>query len=317
MLVVLAWFAGLSGPFEGLDHARRPPRVETLWLGLPSPTERALATGIVALRPTLERRVRIAGGRFVMGSTPAEMQEAMRLCAKEPSGVFCDRHERAWDPALSIRAEGHAHEVTLDDFAIDATEVTVERYARCVAAGACAPAAFPAGDARYDVSNFPVTHVTWENAANFCTWDGGRLPTEAEWELAARGFGNNTFPWGKLWSPRLANHGAFAPDPTDDRDGFIGLAPVGSFPDGATPTALLDLAGNAAEWVWDWYDRDEQQFGYRRGAQTNPKGPAFGQYGHVVRGGSYRDGAHELRAAARHASLFAQRDIGFRCAATL
>ncbi len=309
----------LSGPFEGLEHARRPQRIESFWYGLPRPADRgSTASGVVVLRPPLDRRVRIPGGRFVMGSTPQEMQDALQLCAKEPFGLACQRNsDRVWDVALAIRAEGHAHEVTLDDFEIDVTEVTVEKYTRCVAASACSPPAFAPGDPRYDVPSYPVTHVTWQDASNYCAWAGGRLPTEAEWELAARGYTNNTFPWGKVYSPRLANHGAFADDPTDGRDGFVGLAPVGSFPDGATPTGLLDMAGNAAEWVADWYDRDEQQFGYKRGAQVNPKGPAFGALGHVIRGGSYRDGAHWMRAAARRASSFAEREVGFRCVASL
>lgn len=306
----------LASPFAGLEHARRPPRIEPFWYGLPSPAERAPAHGIVALRPSHDRRVRIAGGRFVMGSTPQEMQDAMQLCAKEPYGQLCQgTGERIWDPAHAIRAEGHAHEVTLNDFEMDVTEVTVEKYTRCVAASACSPPSFAAGDPRYDSPNFPITHVAWQDAVNYCTWAGGRLPTEAEWELAARGHANNIFPWGKIYSPRLANHGAWADDPTDGRDGFVGLAPVGSFPDGATSTGLLDMAGNVGEWVWDWYERDEQQYGYRRGAQTNPRGPAFGVLGHVIRGGSYRDGAHWMRAASRRASTFAEREVGFRCVA--
>ncbi len=309
--------SGLSGPFEGLERARRPARIESFWLGLPRPAERATTSkGVVALVPPRDRRVRIPGGRFVMGSTPQEMQDAMQLCAKEQFGPNCTSTKRPLDPALAIRAEGHAHEVTLDDFDIDVTEVTVAKYMRCVAASACSPPSFAPGDARYDVPDFPVTHVTWQDAASFCAWTGGRLPTEAEWELAARGYGNNTFPWGKVYSPRLANHGAFADDPTDGRDGFVGLAPVGSFPDGATPTGLLDMAGNAAEWVADWYDHDEQLFGYGRGAQVNPKGPPSGALGHVIRGGSFREGAHQLRTAARRAWPFAERDVGFRCAAT-
>jgi formylglycine-generating enzyme required for sulfatase activity len=314
--VALLFLGVLAGPFAGLEEARPPPRVGTFWLGLPPPAEAAPAGGLLALRLPRERRIRIPGGRFVMGSTPQEMQDAIALCAKEPLGLRCQRaSEQVWDVGLEIRAEGYAHEVTLNDFDLDVTEVTVERYGRCVAAGACAPASFSPGDPRYDVPTFPVTSVTWEEAAAYCAWAGGRLPTEAEWELAARSHADNTFPWGKLYNPHLCNHGSLAVDPTDGRDGFIGLAPVGSFPDGATRDGLLDMAGNAAEWVHDWYDRDEQQFGYKRGAQTNPQGPTFGVYGHVIRGGSYRDAAYEMRAAARRASTFAGREVGFRCAA--
>lgn len=307
-----------TGPFAGLDQVRRPQRIESFWRALPRGTDRALTPGsIVALKAPLRGRVRIAGGRFVMGSTPQEMQDALALCMKEPRGIECQRPDRTFDTAMLIRAEGYAHEVTLSDFEIDTTEVTVESYGRCVASGGCAPPTFPSGDARYDVPEFPVTHVTWQDASNYCAWAGGRLPTEAEWELVARGFTNRLFPWGNLYNPHLANHGSFADDPTDGRDGFIGLAPVGSFPDGATPTGVFDMAGNVAEWVADWYDRDEQQFGYPRGAQVNPRGPSFGAYGHVVRGGSYVDGAHWLRTAARRPRMFADREVGFRCAASL
>lgn len=306
---------GIAG--EGtMLHTRRPPRIQSVWDGLPSPATRAPAAGVVALRPSRDRRVRITGGRFVMGSTPQEMQDALQLCAKEPLGIACGRVEYTWDFANAVRAEGFAHEVTLNDFEMDVTEVTVENYARCVAASGCSPPSFPAGDPRYDVPEYPVTHVLWQDAASYCSWAGGRLPTEAEWELAARGRTNNTFPWGTIYNPRLCNHGAFAlEDPSDARDGFVGLAPVGSFPDGKTPTGLLDMAGNVSEWVADWYERDEQQFGYKRGAATNPKGPAFGALGHVIRGGSYRDGAHWQRSASRRASTFAEREVGFRCVA--
>lgn len=309
----LPGFADLGGPFAGLEHARRPARLEPFWLGLDRAEDRVrLDRGVVALKPPAARVIRITGGKFVMGSTALDMQRAVELCAKEPFGVRCRSATDEVGPY--IRAEGHAHEVTLSDFGMDAVEVTVAGYARCVASGACLPPSFPAGDARYDQPTFPITHVRWEDGDAYCRWVGGRLPTESEWEHAARGRKGTAFPWGDLYNPRLSNHGAWADDPSDGRDGFVGLAPVGSFPDGATPTGLLDMAGNAAEWVYDFYDRDEEGFGYKRGAQVNPKGAPFAPYGHVVRGGSYRDGAHWTRTSARRPSLYPSRELGFRCA---
>lgn len=269
---------------------------------------------IVVLRAPAPPRVRIEGMGFVMGSTPEEMEIATRMCMKETYGAICSDSYRTWYPAPMIRAEGFTHEVVVSTFEIDRTETTVESYRRCVSSGACAPPAFPTGDSRYDRPRFPVTHVRWEDAGDYCRWIGGRLPTEAEWELAARGSKGRAFPWGQLYNGHLANHGALATDSTDGSDGFVGLAPVGSFPDGKTEAGLLDMAGNASEWVFDFYDRDEEGFGYPRGKQVDPKGPSFGPYGHVVRGGSYRDPAFLLRTAARRASPEATREIGFRCA---
>lgn len=249
-----------------------------------------------------------------MGSTAVEMNKAKELCERETLASMCEQL------ASGFRMEGHAHEVTVSDFAIDRTEVTVETYGRCVSAGACAAPGFAPFDMRFDRPELPVTHVSWEDATRYCAWQHGRLPTEAEWEYAARGTARRTFPWGNVYGSRLANHGSLAFDNTDASDGYSGLAPVGSYPSGATPGGILDLAGNAAEWVADWFDVDDSGHGYAQGPGVNPKGPTGGLL-HVFRGGSYQDGGYALRSAARALVLgghpmIAQRSpgIGFRCA---
>jgi formylglycine-generating enzyme len=280
------------------------------WRGLAPPREHADARGIVALRPPLEGRVRVLGATFRMGSTPQEMVAALSLCRREVLAPTCEDDRFA----NLIRAEGHAHDVTVFTFDLDRTEVPMRAYARCVEAGVCAPPGFAPGDPRFDRPALPVVDIRWDDAAAYCAWLGGRLPTEGEWELAARGIERREFPWGTVYSPRLCNHGAFAPDPADAVDGYVDLAPIGSFSDGATPSGLLDMAGNAGEWIADLWDTDENNFGYPSAPQVNPKGPATGAW-HVVRGGSFLDGATRVRAAARSYTILARSPaIGFRCA---
>lgn len=291
--------------------AHRPLRAQTWWAGLDGPSEAARAEGAVALRSARAWRVRVLGTTFMMGSTPAEFKYALELCETQVFRAHCDE----LGVLDLVRAEQPAHEVTMTTFDMDRTEVTVGEYARCVSAGVCEPAGLLPG-APTPPPNLPVTQVRWEAAARFCRWAGGRLPTEAEWELAARGAEGREFPWGNVYNPHLANHGAWADDRTDATDGFAGLAPVGSFPDGATPEGILDMAGNVAEWVADELELDSsgRPVGYSPEPEFDPA-PKVSGGPHIVRGGSFEDAPMWLRSAARDTTLWARAGVGFRCAA--
>jgi formylglycine-generating enzyme len=274
----------------------------------------APAQGVITLRETPRPRVRIPAGTFTMGSNAEAMIRAVSLCEREVRGGSC----RNPDLVAMLRAEGAEHPVSISAFDLDRTEVSVGDYARCVSAGTCAPPEFSPVDRRFASPELPVTHVRWEDAVAYCRWTHGRLPTEAEWEYAARGTANRDFPWGNSYNPHLANHGSWASDRTDATDGFSGLAPVGSFPDGATPLGVLDMAGNAAEWVADVFEFDAEgrPVGYAPDRAVDPAPKTSGGGFHVVRGGSYESSAMWLRAAARDwTSLPRPAAVGFRCAA--
>ncbi len=308
-LVAVLIVVGASTIARAHEREPRPLRGEPV---LPAPAVlRAETRGIVVLAVPAPERVRIPGGRFTMGSSPIEMQLALFSCQREIL------RERCSDIQHLFRAEGLAHEVELSPYELDRMEVTVGAYLRCVSAGACAPPKFSLADARFARPNLPVTHVTWEDARSYCGFLSGRLPTEAEWEYAARGPEGRRYPWGNVYNAHVCNHGAFSTDPTDVSDGHAGLAPVGSYPDGQTPLGLHDMAGNAAEWVADFFDLDEKGFSYAGRTEIDPKGPATGSR-HVIRGASYLEGAAWMRGAARTTTLLSYNaEIGFRCAYSL
>ncbi len=272
--------------------------------------------GAVKLSTPLDGMVLLAGGSFTVGSGQDEFIRAKTICGAEVLGDLCRQKDYPFGYEL------WAHTAYLDAFFIDRTEVTVAAYRRCVVAGECLSPTFTAGDPKFDRDDFPVTHVSYDDAKKFCAFRSARLPTEAEWERAARGSDPRTYPWGKLPNPKLANHGAldtgsvFLPltgEPFlgigDAGDGFTGLAPVGSFPSGATPEGVQDLAGNVAEWASDWWsDR------YPNVAAGNPQGPPSGTL-RVVRGGSYRHPMAMIRGASRDRRPPSAREptIGFRC----
>jgi formylglycine-generating enzyme required for sulfatase activity len=227
--------------------------------------------------------VYVPAGEFQMGSTDKEVDAVIARGNELGIGLKQDFFEN----------EQPAHTVVLDAYWIDRTEVTNGQYAWCVAAGACEPPTDSGGftresyygDSAYD--DYPVIWVNWYQADAYCEWAGGRLPTEAEWEYAARGPEGRVYPWGND-EPDCALLNYWA----EDGRCVGGTAPVGSYPDGASWCEVLDMSGNVWEWVWDWYGT------YPSGRQENPMGPSSGDY-RPLRGSSWYHSWDTVRSAAR------------------
>jgi formylglycine-generating enzyme required for sulfatase activity len=199
------------------------------------------------------------------------------------------------------------HNVYVSAFYMDKYEVTNEDYQRFIRGTQYHPQTIPFF--QDDVTLLfgpkqPAVGVSWDDAATYCKWVEKRLPTEAEWEKAARGEDGRTWPWGNSFGSGNANI-------LGDEDGYKYTSPVGSFESGRSPYGLYDMAGNAAEWVADWY----HQTSYKSSAFKNPKGPETGRV-RVYRGGSWNDAATGVRAAKRYTAAEHRTDaiLGFRCA---
>jgi formylglycine-generating enzyme required for sulfatase activity len=214
------------------------------------------------------------------------------------------------------------HDVTLDAYWMDQLEVTNAMYALCVSAGGCTPPQDFKSQRRPEYfdnpefKDYPVIYVTWGQAKTYCEWAARRLPTEAEWERAGRGDDFRTFPWGEDKAHGLlANFNMLVGD----------TSRVGTYPAGASPYGVLDMAGNVAEWVYDFYSAN-----YANAETINPTGPlSISTLNHVVRGGSLGDAEINIRISKRSSvlgsNLSARPDssaylgdfsprIGFRCA---
>lgn len=257
------------------------------------PREIAGAEDAVVELPAI---LRVPGGSFVFGATEPDLVAALELCRDEHDLAVADECDLG-----AFLHEGPPRRVYVRAFALDRDEVTRASYRRCVQTSTCAP---PLGhDRTSEAEDLPVTGVRYADAEAYCRFVGGRLPTEEEWERAATAGDGRRFPWGSLYESRLANHGR-PPARADRTDGFVGLAPVGSFPDGAGPFGHLDLAGN----VWEWTSSTPRPF--------DVGGAELVLDHHVVRGGSYLHPAVDLRATARTfvRAGSARADLGIRCA---
>jgi formylglycine-generating enzyme required for sulfatase activity len=282
--LVAVWLSGSGGRLIGTARAPvvvAPPRTETPTITIaPQPASPAPTLGIGS---TLVREkdgmvmVYVPGGTFQMGSPVGDSDE-------QP-----------------------VHTVTLDSFWIDRTEVTNDQYERCAADGTCIRASQSSsstrdsyyGDSQYN--DYPAIRLDWNDAKTYCEWIGGRLPTEAEWEYAARGPEGHIYPWGN--DPpdgTLANYGGRVGDTTK----------VGSYPDGESWVGALDMAGNVWEWVNDWYAGNY----YAASQSKNPTGPSAGVL-KVIRGGSWYY-IPDIRPANRvpEGTYVREVNIGFRCA---
>jgi formylglycine-generating enzyme required for sulfatase activity len=230
--------------------------------------------------------VLVPGGEFLMGSPENDSEAASNEVPQRP--------------------------VYLDSFWIDKTEVNNAQYQLCQSAGDCTPSVEKRSS--FLGGLLPVVGVDWMQATAYCRWAGGRLPSEAEWEKAARGIDARIYPWGNVFDGNRLNYCdrncvADWRDFEGD-DGYRYTAPVGAFLEGASPYGVLNMSGNVWEWTADWYD----EAAYQVGPDRNPTGPQSGQQ-RVIRGGSWLYGGRNVRVTRRQKELPSYRydNIGFRC----
>lgn len=280
--------------------------------------------------------VHVPAGAFMRGPTAGQRDRLVKACVEEAphlAGYFCDR-EPMWLNTYT------AEEIHVDAFQIDRYEVTVAEFRQCVAEGGCELTALVAGDERYLVSDWPMVNVSWQDAVDYCTHQAKRLPTEAEWEKAARGTSGALWPWGNQDRADGSNHGktddeaaieqlrfqiiqqggagvvdGFIPD---DSDGHEYAHAPGAMRWSESPYGAYDMAGNVAEWVADYFS----QSGYDELPASNPLRDVplvAGDDYRAIRGGSWAQpkffGATFFRWYTRPNAR--DTDLGFRCARSI
>lgn len=265
------------------SETARPTRTATL-----EPSSTPTWTGTEIIEATL-------------ASLPSYREDAKGVpMAYVPEGVFPMGNDRGSVDERPI------HSVNVEAFYMDKFEVTNGLYKACVKAGVCQSVKKNSATRASYYDNprhirFPVIFVNWNMAQTYCEWRGARLPTEAEWEKAARGASNLTYPWGDGPDCNLANYGNCLGDTSGVTIYDLGQSRFG----------IYHMAGNVWEWVSDWYSDAY----YRSSPQDNPQGPDTGTE-KVLRGGSWKDDYGEIRSMNREAQkpAYSSNAIGFRCA---
>ena len=297
-----ACFLPLTSVVFAMHKAKVPSRQ-----GLSNNQHEILAKSSSAKSDTLFM-VRIPKGTFKMGSSFIENKKHTKECRKYDKSC-----ELWW-----FSDEFPDQLIFLDSFWIDVYEVTNDKYlefviatghrlaldetcetAKCREGNLWEGFSFPAR-----IKRQPVTQVSWQDANAYCRWQGKRLPSEAEWEKAARGPSGNVYPWGSRSPKNRATYGR-------KWRGIFTMTDAGTYSQGVSLYGVFDMAGNVWEWVDDWYDLKYYQ--WRR--KKNPRGPGEGEF-KIVRGGSWVNHADTLRSSFRRWSEPEVRynDTGFRCA---
>ncbi|MCU0497019.1 MAG: formylglycine-generating enzyme family protein, partial [Anaerolineae bacterium] len=260
--------------------------------------------------------VLVPAGEFEMGSTEEEIDAGLAMCqAAADNNATCNRAGLEDE-----RMGGDNTQVFSEPFWIDQTEVTRGQYQACVAAGVCSET--PDNGFSTEPEQ-PINQVTWFQAEAYCAWREARLPTEAEWEYAARGPDRWVFPWGDTFDGTRANHcdrncgeaswsSGYNYVNEENEDGHAVTAPVGSYPLGQSWVGALDLAGN----VWEWTRSLYQPYPYDRNDGREADMGSRTDVRYTLRGGSFGSSTYLLRGAARDwlSPNIEDFNIGFRCA---
>jgi len=312
-----AWTATPANPETGADT------------GVQTPEAPAASETVESYNPPLRSPAFISPPEFAeVGSAWQSTVDGATMLFIPAGGSFIGARS---DFRFAEPDERPQNRIQLDAFWIAETEVTNTQYAACVREGSCRQPLYTGSATRstyYDSDihgDYPVIGINWYQARDYCAWIGGSLPTEAQWEKAARSHDGRNYPWewiGAVYNNRSEIRLNYCDIECTlqwaDRsysDGFADTAPVGSFPAGASPYGVLDMAGNVWEWTNDWYSSES----FKDMSLENPTGPEAGVE-KVIKGGSWMDGLttnvtlifRSSNRAFRH-PLQAYNDLGFRC----